>query len=134
MPTKTISNSSGKSPLIRYRDETPAMSCPYGETCRIITGGVGGIANVHVVTVTEGKPHLHMEYDEIYYVLSGTGTLTVDRRDHALRPGAVAVIPAGLTHSLLASPGETLEFIIFGTPPMSLNDPRAEPRRPESVE
>ncbi len=133
MPTETQSTSHKKTALIRYRDETSAMSCPYGETCRIVTGGEGGVANVHVITVTEGKPHLHAGYDEVYYVLSGTGTITFDNTDHELRPGAVVVIPTGIPHSMLATPGEKLEFIIFGSPPMSLDDPLAAPIRPESV-
>lgn len=119
-----------KQALVRYHDETAPIDCPYGEVRRIVTGGAGGVANVHVVTVTEGKPHVHAGYDEVYYVLSGTGTITLDGESHALRPGAVAVIPAGLPHSLTASDGTPLEFIIFGTPPMSIDDPRARPASP----
>ena len=131
MTTDTVSTSNKKSALIRYRDETTPMSCPFGETCRIVTGGTGGVANVHVITVTEGKPHLHTGYDEVYYVLNGTGTITFDNKDHKLSPGAVVVIPAGIPHSMIAAPGEKLEFIIFGTPPISLDDPLAAPIRPE---
>ncbi|MGM0489725.1 MAG: hypothetical protein ACQESR_23575 [Planctomycetota bacterium] len=44
-------------------------------------------------------------------------------------PGSVAVIPAGVPHSLEAAPSEQLELVIFGTPPMSLEDERASPRK-----
>jgi mannose-6-phosphate isomerase-like protein (cupin superfamily) len=118
--------------LVRYRDQAQPIDCPYGQVQRVVTGGEGGVANVHVVRVTEGKPHVHAGYHEVYYVLSGRGRMTLDGREHALRPGAVAVVPAGAAHALAADPGEALEFVIFGTPPMSIEDDRAKPRRPGS--
>ena len=59
----------------------------------------------------------------------GVAAEVVDSRlgqeTHPLRPGSVAVIPAGVLHSLEASEGEELEFVIFGTPPMAMDDERA---------
>jgi len=96
---------------------------------RILTGGEGGVANVHVAR-TKSLPHFfHTGYDEVYYVTSGTGTVTLDGKASPLRPGSVVVIPAGVTHSLEASEGEELEFVIFGTPPLSIDDERARPMR-----
>jgi len=118
-----------KTPLVRHRDETLPIDCPFGHVQRIVTGGEGGIANVHVVKITKGTPHLHEAYDEVYYVLAGTGTITLGQETYPLRPGSVAVIPAGILHSLAASVGSELEFVIFGTPPMSIDDERARPRK-----
>lgn len=120
-----------KQPIVRHRDQTEPLDCPFGHVQRIVTGGEGGVANVHVVRVTQGTPHVHDGYDEVYYVLSGTGTITLGEETHPLRPGAVTVIPAGVPHSLVAEHGETLEFIIFGTPPISIDDDRARPRKVE---
>jgi mannose-6-phosphate isomerase-like protein (cupin superfamily) len=118
-----------KTPLVRQRDEPPSIDCPFGYVQRIVTGGEGGVANVHLVKITKGTPHLHDGYDETYYVLSGTGTITLGQETYPLRPGSVAVIPAGVLHSLEANPGQGLEFVIFGTPPMSIDDERARPRK-----
>lgn len=117
-----------KSSMICYEDQTTPQECPYGHTTRIVTGGAGGVANVHVVEVTEGGSHSHREYDEVYYVLSGQGVLELGDEHHSLRPGAVAVIPAGTQHALHAAPGQILKFIIFGTPAMAMNDPRSLPQ------
>jgi len=117
-------------PIVRYLDATAPIDCPYGHVQRVVTGGDGGLANVHVVRVTAGSPHSHDGYDETYYCLSGTGTLTLDGRSHRLRPGAVAVIPRGTVHALQADDGQVLEFVIFGTPPMAADDPRFIPRKP----
>ncbi len=118
-----------KTPLVLHRDGTQPIECPFGHVQRIVTGGDGGIANVHVAKITKGTSHLHQGYDEVYYVLSGTGTITLGQEVHRLRPGSVAVIPAGVPHSLEAEPGQELEFVIFGTPPMAIDDERARPRK-----
>ena len=115
--------------VVRHRDQTSAIDCPFGHVQRVVTGGEGGVANLHVVKITKGAPHVHTGYDEVYYVLSGTGTITLDQETHALHPGSVAVIPAGVPHSLEADPEEQLEFIIFGTPPMAMDDERAKPQK-----
>ena len=118
-----------KEPLVRHRDQTSSIDCPFGHVQRIVTGGEGGVANVHVVKITKGAPHVHTGYDEVYYLLSGTGTITLGEDVHPLRPGTVVVIPAGVSHSLEADPGEELEFIIFGIPPMAMDDDRAKPKK-----
>ncbi len=118
-----------REPLVRYLDRTEAISCPHGSVRRVVTGGAGGIANVHVVRVQRGERHLHRAYAEVYYVLSGAGRIVLGAETHALRPGAVVSIPAGVPHELEASGDEPLEFVIFGTPPVPIDDERARPRR-----
>ncbi len=119
-----------KQPLVRQRVETPPANWPFGQMQRIVTGGEGGIANVHVAKVAKSLPQFyHTGYDEIYYVVSGTGTITLDQITHHLQPGTVAIIPAGVRHSLQADPGQELEFVIFGTPPIPIEDERAKPRK-----
>lgn len=117
-----------KRPLVRHRHEADSIDCPFGHVQRIVTGGEGGIANVHVVKITKGLPHVHDGYDEAYYFLSGTGTITLGRETSRVNSGTVAIIPAGVPHRLQAEPGGELEFVIFGAPPMPLEDERARPR------
>lgn len=119
-----------KTPVVRYRTRTDKISCPYGDVQRIVTGGEGGIANVHVVRVTKGDTHLHRGYDEVYYVLSGSGTITIGESEHSLVAGAVVTIPAGIPHSLSSDDDRPLEFIIFGTPPLCMDNEKAKPIKP----
>jgi quercetin dioxygenase-like cupin family protein len=121
-------------PLVRRRAETEPLECPFGHVQRIVTGGEGGVANVHVVRVTKGLAHVHAAYDEVYYVLSGRGALTVGGATHAIAPGSVAVIPAGAVHALAADPGDELEFVIFGSPAMPIDDARAQPTQATGAE
>jgi hypothetical protein len=46
-------------PHVRYRDPSAPVACPYSHRERIVTGGEGGVTNVRVVRVTEGKPRVH---------------------------------------------------------------------------
>lgn len=114
--------------LVRHCGDVAAIDCPFGHVERIVTGGEGDVANVHVVTVTEGRPHHHRGYNEVYYFLAGTGTVTLGGTVSSVKPGTVVVIPAGVTHSLESDEGGELEFVIFGTPPSSMADERAKPR------
>lgn len=122
--------SNRRAPLVHYLDETDALDCPYGDVRRVVTGGKGGVANVHVVRVSCGKPHSHRGYDEVYFVLGGRGRIRLDAHEHELRSGAVVVVPAGTVHSLEAEEGDTLEFVIFGVPPMPIEDERFRPIPP----
>lgn len=119
---------SEKRPIVRHRDETAVAQWPFGRMQRIVTGGEGGIANVHVARVARLPGFFHTGYDEIYYVVSGEGQVTLDGATRRLRPGSVVTIPAGVVHSLQADPGQELEFVIFGSPPISIQDERAKAR------
>jgi mannose-6-phosphate isomerase-like protein (cupin superfamily) len=118
-----------RQPLVLHRNECPPSDWKFGKMQRIVTGGKGGVANVHVATAENLPQFFHTGYDEIYYVLSGTGRVTLDGKSYPLRPGSVVVIPAGVRHSLEATEGKELEFVIFGSPPISIQDERAKPRR-----
>jgi quercetin dioxygenase-like cupin family protein len=118
-----------KKPVVLQRDECAAGEWACGEMRRVVTGGVGGVANVHVAKTKRMPEFFHTGYDEIYYVLAGSGTIRLDGKEFSLRPGSVAVIPAGTRHALVADEGEELEFVVFGSPPMSIEDERAKPRR-----
>lgn len=115
-----------KKAIVRYSGETNAVPCPYGDVKRVITGGEGN-ANVHIVSVTKGKEHFHKAYEETYYILSGKGTITLDGDTWEAEAGTVVYIPAGIPHSLESTSPDPLVFIIFGTPPMSIEDDRARP-------
>jgi len=116
-------------PIVRYLDQVKPVDCPYGNVRRVITGGEGS-ANVHVVRVSKGGEHFHRGYDEVYYFLSGTGILTMNNKTYTLGPGTVVNIPAGVVHDLESGDDTPLEFIIFGSPPMAIEDDRAKPIKP----
>lgn len=120
---------SSKHPLVCHRNETRTSDWPYGKMQRIVTGGVGGVANVHVARTKSLPCFVHAGYDEVYYIVSGTGAILLNGTPSRIHAGSVAVIPAGISHALEADPGQEFEFVIFGLPPMSIEDERAKPQK-----
>ena len=77
-----------KKPLVCHRDETSPVDWPFGFMQRIVTAGEGGVANVHVAKTKRLPPFFHTGYDEVYYILSGTGTIVLGQETHPVRPEA----------------------------------------------
>jgi mannose-6-phosphate isomerase-like protein (cupin superfamily) len=61
-------------------------------------------------------PHYHPETEEIYYILSGRGLMTIASETVEVGPGDAIAIPPGARHTI-ANPGhETLVFLCCCAP------------------
>jgi uncharacterized cupin superfamily protein len=73
----------------------------------------------HVTLAPEGTgapPHCHALEEELFVVLAGSGTLTLDGEEHPLGAGDVVARPpsTGVSHSLRAG-GEGMTYLAYGT-------------------
>ncbi|KAF9876993.1 hypothetical protein CkaCkLH20_05259 [Colletotrichum karsti] len=60
----------------------------------------------------EGFLALHQHTQaEIYYILSGTGTVEIDGKRHAVSGGSILWIPGDAVHGVFCGPGETLHWL-----------------------
>jgi len=86
----------------RFLRRDPADVTPWAETCGqircLVEQADGAAAEVHHVEITDAKLHYHERTDEFYYVISGSGTMTLDGEEIELRPGVVVYIPRGVRH------------------------------------
>lgn len=57
------------------------------------------------------QPHYHTDLEEIYYVLSGSGLLTIDDEQKEISRGDVVHIPPPAPHTLLNTGNVPLRFI-----------------------
>lgn len=64
----------------------------------------------------EDRQQPHGE-DEVYYVLRGRATLTVDGTPHAVEPGTVAFVEAGAAHRFHDIAGGLELLVFFSTAP-----------------
>ncbi len=71
-------------------------------------------------SVDDQEPHTE---DEVYYVVSGRGRLSVADEDVAVGAGSIAYVAAGVDHSF-HDIDEDLEVIVFWAPPRHTNAPR----------
>ena len=58
------------------------------------------------------KPHYHDSH-EFYYVLSGTGTMTIERETRPVQPGDLIHIPRNAVHSIAPNGLEPIRSLAF---------------------
>ena len=74
-------------------------------------------SEVFLVVIEPGKApplHVHNDTEQIFYVLDGSGVLTIGRVDHKtlkVGPGDVVRIPVGEWHSIEADSGNILRYL-----------------------
>jgi uncharacterized cupin superfamily protein len=65
---------------------------------------------------TGAPPHVHSLEEELFYVLAGSGTLTLGADEHRLTTGDIVARPpaSGVTHAI--TPGEDgITYLVYGT-------------------
>ncbi|MFQ5521674.1 MAG: cupin domain-containing protein [Candidatus Methylomirabilia bacterium] len=63
------------------------------------------------------KAHTHADLDKIYYVVEGTGRLTVGGATETLGQGELLVAPAGVEHGLDNAGSDPLLVLVVVAPP-----------------
>ncbi len=61
-------------------------------------------------------PHYHPKTEEIYYILHGSGEMTIDKEIRRVGPGDAIAIPPGAVHTILNSGKESLVFLCCCAP------------------
>ncbi|MEA3022774.1 MAG: hypothetical protein QOK01_1626, partial [Alphaproteobacteria bacterium] len=84
-----------------------------------VSGEIGSRCSVRIATIPVPQPgaargpHLHRDFEEVIYVLSGTGTTRAESGEIALQPGEIVLIPAGEKHMTLNTGAEPLVLLCF---------------------
>jgi mannose-6-phosphate isomerase-like protein (cupin superfamily) len=106
----------------RFLRRDPAEVRPWEETCGqircLIEEKDGAAAEVHHVEIHDARLHYHERTDEVYYVISGRGTMTLDDEEVELHQGVVVYVPRGVRHR---ARGE-LTVLVVCVPPGVLGD------------
>ena len=66
--------------------------------------------------VHPGVREIHDKAEHAFYILQGTGKITIDDVDYELRPDTAVYVPPGSTHILENTGGETLRWIVIYAP------------------
>ncbi len=75
------------------------------------------IADIIIPAGVSVKPHYHEVIEEIYYVVAGSGVMTVEDRTRRIGPGDAVVILPGERHSVANDTDSELRLIVTCTPP-----------------
>jgi quercetin dioxygenase-like cupin family protein len=73
---------------------------------------------VGAIAARDIPAHRHADGDHVLYIVSGTGTITLDGERVELRPGLIVHVPKGVVHGVRAETGN-LFFVDFAQPPFS---------------
>ncbi|MDD5388737.1 MAG: cupin domain-containing protein [Gallionellaceae bacterium] len=66
--------------------------------------------------------HRHRESEELYFIVSGTGRMTLGDEEFAIAPGDTLLIPPGTAHCLRNNGGVTLRLLCACAPPYRHED------------
>ncbi len=78
----------------------------------------GLAAWAHVVDIDGARPHYHRRSTELYYVLEGEGTVTLDQVEHPVHRGSLVQIPPGVVHSARGR----VKVLVVGIPDIAEDD------------
>ena len=77
----------------------------------------GQVMMVNWSLLPDGKsfePHYHEDMQEVFVILNGTVTMTVDDQSHELSHGDAILIDPHEIHRMSNQCGEPVEYIVFG--------------------
>jgi len=101
--------------------EAKRLSLPGRSSREIVSGSLGAerlsFRLVEILPPQPGEtrrgPHVHHDFEECIYVLSGEGTTESESGEHPIRSGDTVLIPAGELHATRASGSEPLRLLCF---------------------
>jgi len=64
-----------------------------------------------------GAEHKHDENEHCWYILEGTGVITIDGEPHDLAPNMAVYVPADTLHKIDVGPDEDLTYVVIYAPP-----------------
>lgn len=107
--------------LVRHEGHTPREKSACGWRDRLISRediAISPAAWAHAVDIDGAKPDYHKRSTELYYVLDGDGTVTVDGVVHALGKGSLVHIPPMMVHSASGR----MRVLVVGIPDIADDD------------
>lgn len=107
--------------LIRHEGHTPRERSTCGWRDRLISredAPLSPAAWAHAVDIDGAKLHYHKRSTELYYVLDGSGTVSLDGEEHAVEKGSLVHIPPGVVHGAKGR----MRVLVVGIPDIAEDD------------
>lgn len=107
--------------MVRHEEEAPRERSTCGWRHLLISRQdreLGVNAWAHAVDIDGARLHYHRRGTEIYYVLEGEGTISLDGVEHAIRKGSLVHIPPGVVHGAKGR----MRVLVVGIPDISEED------------
>ena len=110
------------------RDQAAVINTPHGSEIRPLIDKT--TSNIELCSLAEevlpvgasvGRHH-HLVTEEVYYILQGTGTMTVGEETRPVKSGDAIFIPLDHTHSLTNDGTESMKLLLVCGPAYSRED------------
>jgi quercetin dioxygenase-like cupin family protein len=101
------------------QDTAKRLGLPGRSSIEPISGEVGSRCSVRIAAIAVPQPgvkrgpHLHDGFEEVIYVLSGSGTTHAESGEIPIKPGDLVLIPAGEKHMTQNTGDEPLVLLCF---------------------
>ena len=118
--------------IIVNRKRASAINTPHGSELRpLIDRTTSGITQCSLAEeiLPPGRavtPHHHRELEEIYYILSGSGRMTVGEESNEVAAGDAVYVPRGHRHTLENTGDQPIRLLVVCGPAFFYEDEIAE--------
>ena len=105
--------------LIRHEGEAPSERSACGWRHLLISRQDSNVAAwAHAVDIDGARLHYHKRATELYYVLEGGGSVSLDGVDQEVRKGTIVHIPPGVVHGAKGR----MRVLVVGIPDIAEDD------------
>ena len=109
------------------QSEAKRLGLPGRTSLEPVSGEIGSRVSFRIATIGVPRPgdpgrgpHLHHDFEECIYVLSGRGTMQAESGAYPVGPGDILLVPAGEKHMTRNTGDEPLVLLcFFPTPDVS---------------
>ncbi len=96
------------------------LGLPGRVSLELVSGEIGSKVSFRIAQIAVPQPgdkargpHVHHEFEECIYILSGQGTMHAESGEHAVQPGDILLVPAGEKHMTVNTGNEPLVLLCF---------------------
>ena len=121
MQPQAISSQTPSNTLVRHEGHTPRERSECGWRDRLISRedvALSPAAWAHAVDIDGAKLHYHKRSTELYYVLEGEGTISLDGTEQEVRKGSLVHIPPMVVHGARGR----MRVLVVGIPDIAQDD------------
>ena len=105
--------------IVRDEDESVKETSACGHRYRLLSHEDEGLAAwAHAVDIDGAKLHYHKKSTELYYVLEGQGTVSLDGKEEYVKKGTIIHIPPGVVHGANGK----MRVLVIGIPDIDDSD------------
>jgi mannose-6-phosphate isomerase-like protein (cupin superfamily) len=102
------------------QSEAKRLGLPGRVSLEPVSGEIGSKVSFRIAQIAVPQPgdkprgpHVHHEFEECIYVLSGQGTMHAESGEHLVRPGDILLVPPGEKHMTVNTGVEPLVLLCF---------------------